>query len=67
VAETGLGNFHTAWSLYMFLEAHGLGQALKFSSQLDSMLLQVWVGRKSNGQSKARKLNRQQCMMAWRA
>jgi hypothetical protein len=51
----------------MFLEAHGLGQALKFSSQLDSMLLQVWVGRKSNGQSKARKLNRQQCMMAWRA
>ncbi len=51
----------------MLLAAHGVGQALKYSSQLDSMLLQVWVGRKSNRQSKARKLNRQQCMMVWRA
>ena len=31
------------------------------------MLLQLWVGRKSNGQSKARKLTRQQYMMVWRA
>ena len=53
--------------MYMRLMVPGVQHMLKSSLQLDSMLLQVWVGRKSNGQSKARKLNRQQCMMVWRA